>query len=158
VTVKKSLGYFEGDHLPSAESHARIREEARRAVQRATRQKSPILKVTLPVAFELDLSGDKNPLVTEMTQENLRFIDDDVSQPLSDVDLVAQYERVAYSGPETVTFTCNRYADAYNTLFTIMTHFYERDIEWLMEEVAKPEEYRRDLRQLIAGSPLNYLA
>jgi D-amino peptidase len=158
VVVKKSLGYFEGDHLPLAESHARIREGARRAVQKAAQQKTPILKVSLPVTFELDLCGEKNSLVTEMTQENLRFVDDDVSQPLSDVDLVAQYEKVGYCGPETVTFTCNRYLDAYNTLFTIMMNFYERDIEWLLEEVAKPEEYRRDLRQLIAGSPLNYLA
>jgi len=157
VTVKKSLGYFEGEHLPLAESHARIREGARRAVQKATTQKSPILKVTLPVTFELDLCGEQNPLVTEMRQENLRFVDDDVSQSLSDAELVAQYEKVSYCGPETMTFTCNRYMDAYNTLFAIMTHFYERDIEWLMEEVAKPEEYRRDLQQLIAGSPLNYL-
>jgi hypothetical protein len=156
--VKKSLGYFAGEHLPLAESHARIREGARRAVQGAVKRKSPILKVTLPVTFELDLCGMNNPLVTEMTQENLRFVDDDISQSLSDVDLVAQYEKVGFCGPETVTFTCNRYMDAYNTLFAIMTHFYERDIEWLMEEVAKPEEYRRDLRQLIAGSPLNYLA
>lgn len=26
------------------------------------------------------------------------------------------------------------------------------------EEVAKPEEYRRDLQKFVAGSPLNYLA
>jgi hypothetical protein len=38
------------------------------------------------------------------------------------------------------------------------THSQYPRIEWHMEEVAKPEEYRRDLQQLIAGSPLNYLA
>lgn len=157
VTVKKSLGYFEGDHLPLAESHARIREGAKRAVQKAVKQRPPILKIDLPVTFELDLCLQQNPLVTEMAKENLRFVDDDVSQPLSDLDLVAQYERVDRRGSEAVAFTCNRYVDAYNTLFSIMTHFYERDIEWLLEEVAKPEEYRRNLQKLIAESPLNYL-
>jgi hypothetical protein len=41
-------------------------------------------------------------------------------------------------------------------LFAIMMNFYGRDIEWLLEEAAKPEEYRRDLQQLRAGSPLNH--
>ena len=39
----------------------------------------------------------------------------------------------------------------------IMKNWYERDIEWLMEEVAKPEEYRRNLQPLIAGSPLTFM-
>ena len=34
VAVKKSVGYFEGEHLPLAEAHARIREAAKRAVQK----------------------------------------------------------------------------------------------------------------------------
>ncbi len=56
-----------------------------------------------------------------------------------------------------MSLTFNRYADAYNTLFRILLHFYERDIEWLMEEVADPDGYRRDLAPLVGESPLNYV-
>jgi hypothetical protein len=47
--------------------------------------------------------------------------------------------------------------DAYNTLSAIMSRFYEHDIEWLIEEVAKPEEYRRDLEHFLGGHPLHYV-
>ncbi len=157
VAVKKSLGYFQGEHLPLGESHARIREAAKRAVQRAARTRPAVLKVQLPVVIDVDLCRWGNSLVTEMVRENRRFVDDDRTEPLSDVELVAQYEPVQLSGPETVSFACGRYADAYNTLFAIMSHFYERDIEWLIEEVAKPEEYRRDLEHFLGGHPLNYV-
>lgn len=161
VEVKQSLGYFKGRHLPLPESHARIREGARRAVQKLAAHTPPNLDVTLPVTIELDLSHPANELVTEMERENRRFIDDDTPHGMSDADLVTRYPPAQTSverrSPETVAYVCNRYVDAYNTLFTIMTHFYERDIEWLIEEVAKPEEYRRNLQPLIAGSPLNFM-
>jgi hypothetical protein len=75
---------------------------------------------------------------------------------LSDVELVGQDEPVQLNGPETISFACGRYVDAYNTLSAIMSRFYEHDIEWLIEEVAKPEEYRRDLEHFLGGHPLHY--
>jgi len=157
VAVKKSLGYFQGEHLPLSESHARIREAAERAVRKAQRLRPTVLKTALPVVFEVDLCRHDNPLVTEMFAENSRFLDDDRAGELSDVQLIAEYAPVQLSGPETISFACGRYSDAYNTLFAIMSHFYERDIEWLIEEVSKPEEYRRNLEQFVAGQPLNYM-
>ena len=157
VAVKKSLGYFKGEHLPLSESHARIREAAKRAVQKAQKLRPATLKVKLPVVFEVDLCRNSNSLVSEMAAENSRFLDDDRSGELSDVQLIVEHSPVQLSGPETISFACGRYADAYNTLFAILSHFYERDIEWLIEEVAKPEEYRRNLEQLVAGQPLHYI-
>ena len=158
VAVKKSLGYFEGDHLPLSESHARIREAAKRAVQKAKKLRSAAIEVKLPVTFEIDLSHKDNTLVTGMISENARFLDDDRRDDLSDLQLVQEYSpSVQLTGPDTVSFVCNRYPDAYNTLFAVMSHFYERDIEWLIEEVAKPEEYRRNLERFIAGQPLSYI-
>jgi len=157
VAVKKSLGYFEGEHLPLSESHARIREAAKRAVQKAKKLRSAAIKVKLPVTFEIDLCRNDNSLVTDMVAENTRFLDDDRRDGISDLQLVAEYSPVQFSGPETVSFVCGRYVDAYNTLFGILMHFYERDIEWLIEEVAKPEEYRRNLERFIAGQPLTYI-
>ena len=157
VAVKKSLGYFRGEHLPMAESRARIREAAKRAVQQAARMRPAVLKVQLPVVVEVDLCRYDNSLVTEMDRENLRFLDNDQTEGLSDVELVGQHEPVQLSGPETISFACGRYVDAYNTLSAIMSRFYERDIEWLIEEVAKPEEYRRDLEHFLGGHPLQYV-
>jgi D-amino peptidase len=157
VSVKKSLGYFEGEHLPLAESHARIREAAKRAVERFAHNRPPSPRADLPVTFELDLARWDNPLVTRMEEENLRFVDDDTDLSLSDIELIAEYEPVEIRGPQTVSFTFNRYFEAYNMLFRILSYFYERDIEWLLEEVASPDAYRRDLNILVAGSSLNYL-
>lgn len=161
VAVKKSLGYFEGEHLPLKESHARIREAAKRAVRRISaksisKRPSPP-KAKLPVTFELALARDKNELVSRMHDENHRFCDDDTQESLSDAELIAKYEPVEFQWPETVSFTFNRYQDAYNMLFRILLYFYERDIEWLMEEVANPDKYHQRLAQLAGDSPFNYL-
>ena len=157
VAVKKSLGYFQGEHLPLKESHARIREAAKRAVARFSRARPTPPKAELPVTFELDLARHENTLVTKMKDENLRFVDDDTSGALADVELIAEHEPVQVRWPETVSFTCNRYADAYNLLFRILMYFYERDIEWLLEEIADPERYKRDFARLVGDSPLNYV-
>jgi D-amino peptidase len=157
VAVKKSLGYFEGEHLPIAESHARIREAAKRAVERFARSRPSPPRVEVPVTFELDLARQENPLVTRMEEENLRFVDQDTERRSSDIELIAEYEPVEIRGPQTVSFTLNQYVDAYNMLFRILLYFYERDIEWLLEEVAAPDDYRRDLAELVGNSPLNYV-
>lgn len=162
VAVKKSVGYFEGEHLPLKESHARIYEAAKRAVKEfslkraETRPTPPCVK--LPVSFELDLSSDKNDLIPCMHEENARFGDEDTDVSLNDAQLIARYEPVEFHWPGTVSFTFNRYQDAYNMLFRILLYFYERDIEWLMEEVADPDKYQERLSKLAGtDSPFNYL-
>lgn len=162
VAVKKSLGYFEGEHLPFKESHARIREAAQRAVskfsvKRAETRPTPP-KAGLPVTIELDLAHDENDLIHCMHEENHRYLDDDTEDELSDARLIANYEPVEFQWPGTVSFTFNRYQDAYNQLFRILLYFYERDIEWLMEEIANPDKYHQRLAALAgADSPFNYL-
>jgi len=106
---------------------------------------------------ELDLARHENSLVTKMKEENLRFADADTDQPLSDAELIAENEPVQVRWPETVSFTFNRYADAYNMLFRILMYFYERDIEWLLEVIADPEGYKRNFARLVGDSPLNYV-
>lgn len=162
VQVKKSVGYFEGEHLPLKESHALIYEAAKRAVKKASAKvpgSSPNPpKADLPVTIELDLSSDQNDLIHCMHEENHRFTDDDSDVLLSDADVIAKYEPVEFQWPGTVSFTFNRYQDAYNELFRILLYFYERDIEWLMEEIANPDEYHHRLAQLAGeDSPFNYL-
>src|SRR5262249_50083231 len=108
--------------------------------------------------FELDLASDKNDLISCMHEENHRFVDDDTDAVMSDAQLIAAHEPVEFRWPETVSFTFNRYQDAYNLLFRILLYFYERDIEWLMEEVADPDKYHERLSQLAGeDSPFNYL-
>ena len=163
VQVKKSIGYFEGEHLPLKESHARIYEAAKRAVK-AFSVKTPatqpnIVKATLPVTIEVDLSADTNELIHCMHEENHRYLDDDVDDgDLSDAQLIAKYEPVEFHWPGTVSFMFNRYQDAYNELFRVLMYFYERDIEWLIEEIANPDVYHQRLAQLAGeDSPFNYL-
>jgi len=54
--VKKSLGFFKGDHLPIDRSRKLLRETAAQAVRSAS--KIATLKCKLPVTIELDLSSD----------------------------------------------------------------------------------------------------
>ena len=163
VAVKKSIGYFEGEHLPLAESHARIYEAAKRAVKKYSvrnkaTQPNPLGPASLPVTFEVDLAHDTNDLIHCMHEENHRFSDDDCGDNLSDVQLIAKHEPVQFHWPGTVSFTYNRYQDAYNELFRILMYFYERDIEWLLEEIADPGKYHQRLDQLAGtDSPFNYL-
>ena len=165
VAVKKSVGYFEGEHLPLAEAHARIREAAKRAVQKFSVNRTetqrppqmPTARANLPVTFEVDLAHDTNDLIHCMHDENHRFCDDDDDDSLSDAALIAKYEPVEFQWPGTVSFTFNRYQDAYNMLFRLLLYFYERDIEWLVEEIANPDVYHQRLAGLAADSPFNYL-
>lgn len=160
--VKKSLGYFEGEHLPLKESHARIYEAAKRAVKKFSikskaTQLDPVL-ASSPVSFEVDLASDTNDLIHCMHDENHRFDDDDSEEHLSDAQLIAKHEPVDFHWPGTVSFMFNRYQDAYNELFRILMYFYERDIEWLIEEIANPDKYHQRLEQLKGqDSPFNYL-
>lgn len=159
VAVKKSLGYFEGEHLPLKESHARIFEAAKRSVQKLSSGRRPENppKAKLPVTVEIDLAQSENELIHCMHAENHRFHDCDSHEHLSDAELIVRNEPVEFHYPETISFTLNRYQDAYNQIFRIMYYFYERDIEWLMEEVANPDTYHQRLQALAGDSPFNFL-
>ncbi len=143
--LKKSTGFFSGDHLPLDETRPLLRQTARAAVESA-RRIAPV-KCELPVTIELDLSPDpvhESPLGAR-PDDNLRYIDQTWHDPpLSDVDLmVATHPNVTSPQRGTVAFTCEDYPTAYSTLHSVLMEVYERDIENLIDLVASPDEYER---------------
>ena len=158
VEVKKSTGPSSGVHLPIHESHARIREAAKRALAKNRVTPIPVRHAELPICLELDLADRADDPDNAIVRQNDRFSDFDVDRALSDIGLVASLEDVEVSGPKTVAWTSTSYLEAYNSLFGALQHFYERGLEWLIEEVAKPAAYHRDLSELIEkDTSLNYL-
>ena len=158
VEVKHSRGPNTGIHLPIRESHARIREAARRAVKSNTGFTNvKTTRATLPVRLELDLAANTENSISRMLDENDRFRDSGTDTRMSDAELIASLHDVEVCGPGTVAWTCTDYSQAYTSLYRAMLHFYERDIEWLIEEESRPESYSRDLSDLLGDSPLNYL-
>jgi D-amino peptidase len=159
--VKKSVGFFKGEHLPLAESRALLRETARRAVAKA--RALPPVQCELPVTIEVDLSADpvNDPPLAARPDDNQRFVDRVWgAEPLSDVDLIlATHPQVTSPRPGTVAFTCDDYPTAYRTLHSVLLEIYERDIENLIDTVAKPAEYERsDLHQIVGGHSLTEIA
>jgi D-amino peptidase len=155
--VKRSTGYFSGEHLPLDESRRLLRQTARDAVANA-RGIVPVA-CELPVTIELDLSADpvaQTPLGAR-ADDNQRYIDRRWDErPLSDVELaLATHPQTTSPKPGTVTFTCDDYPTAYATLHSILLEVYERDIENLIDVVAQPEQYERpDLPDIVgAHSP-----
>jgi D-amino peptidase len=150
--VKKSTGYFSGEHLPLDESRRLLRQTAREAVADAAGI-GPV-PCELPVTIEVDLSPDPvqaTPLGAR-PDDNQRYIDRTWGDaPLSDVDLVlATHPNVTSPKRGTVAFTCEDYPTAYATLHSILMEVYERDIENLIDIVAAPEEYERpDLDEIV---------
>jgi D-amino peptidase len=150
--VKKSTGFFSGEHLPLDESRRLLRETARDAVA-GTRGVAAV-GCDLPVTIEVDLSPDpvhETPLGAR-ADDNLRYIDRAWAEgPLSDVDLVlATHPDVTSPKRGTVSFTREDYPSAYATLHSILMEVYERDIENLIDIVAAPDEYERpDLDEII---------
>ncbi|MFN8459225.1 MAG: M55 family metallopeptidase [Anaerolineae bacterium] len=143
--VKKSTGYFSGEHLPLHESRRLLRETAKRAVTNAKKIKP--VKCELPVTIEVDMSADpiNDPPFVARSDDNVRFIDRRWdSQPLSDVDLIlATHPEVTSPKKGAISFTCNDYPSAYRTLHSILGEIYERDIENLIDTAANPAEYTR---------------
>jgi D-amino peptidase len=150
--VKKSTGFFSGEHLPLDESRRLLRQTAREAVSSAGGI-APV-PCDLPVTIELDLSPDpvnETPLGAR-ADDNQRYVDRTWGgEPLSDVDLVlATHPQVTSPKRGTVAFTCEDYPTAYATLHSILMEVYERDIENLIDIVAAPEEYERpDLDEIV---------
>lgn len=150
--LKKSTGFFSGEHLPLDETRPLLRQTARAAVQNA--RGVAAIQCELPVTIELDLSSDpvnEAPLGAR-ADDNLRYIDSrHDGEFLSDIDLVlATHANVTSPRPGTIAFTCEDYPTAYATLHSVLMEVYERDIENLVDIVAVPDEYERpDLDDLV---------
>jgi D-aminopeptidase len=161
VQLKKSTGFFSGEHLPIDRSRSLLRNGAKRAVASARRME--LVACELPVTIEVDLSPDpvNDPALAARPDDNVRYIDRawaEESRTLSDVDLVLR-THPAVTSPKsgTVAFTCGDYQTAYRTLHSILLEIYERDIENLIDDVAQPGDYARpDLGDIIGDDyPLN---
>ena len=159
--LKKSLGFFKGDHLPIDRSRKLLRDTAKRAVAEATHI-APA-RVELPVTIEVDLSADPvgDPALAARPDDNVRYIDKrwtEATLELSDVDLILRtHPDVTSPKRGTVAFTAGDYLSAYRTLHSILGEIYERDIENLIDLVAEPGTYARpDLENIVGRDyPLN---
>jgi D-amino peptidase len=155
--VKKSTGYFSGDHLPLDESRKLLRETAKHAVANAGKIKP--VQCRLPVTIEVDLSADpvNDPPLVARPDDNVRFVDRRWGdQPLSDVDLILiTHPQVTSPKRGTISFAFSDYPTAYRTLHSVLMEIYERDIENLIDVLAKPAEYeRKALPDIIGKHPL----
>jgi D-amino peptidase len=159
--VKKSLGYYKGDHLPIDKSRALLRNTAKAAIKGAG--KIPPIRCELPVTIEVDLSPDpvKDPSLAARPEDNISFLDVPLfgeKAPLSDIDLILRtHANVTSPRRGTVSFTAGDYFTAYRTLYSILGQIYERDIENLIDIVANVRDYSRpDLENIVGRDyPLN---
>ena len=159
--VKKSLGFFKGEHLPIDRSRKLLHDTAKRAVSQGRR--IPIAKCDLPATIEVDLSPDpvSDPALAARPDDNVRYVDQrwtEAERRLSDVDLILRtHPQVTSPRRGTVAFTAGDYLTAYRTLHSILGEIYERDIENLIDLVADPAAYARpDLENIVGRDyPLN---
>lgn len=151
--VKKSLDYFEGDHLPLEESRILLRETAERAVSNFDQLKP--VRAETPVTIEVDIAAE--PFCSP--EQNSRWMNphrDD--QTLTDAEMVMEFVDDVERSEETISFTYNNYPDAYRKLHEVLLHIYERGIETLIYDVAEPEKYERpDLDKIIGDHPMTEL-
>ena len=72
VQLKKSVGFFEGDHLPIDRTRKLLRESAKRAVKSARNRQPVVLKG--PVTIEVDVSADavQDPALAQRPHDNIR--------------------------------------------------------------------------------------
>jgi D-amino peptidase len=158
--VKRSTGFFSGEHLPLEESRRLLRETASRAVKNAHKM-APVACET-PVTIEVDLSSDPlgDPPLGARGDDNERWIDQSwEGVQLSDVDLIlATHPQTTSPKAGTIAFSCEDYPTAYSTLHSVLLEIYERDIENLIDKVAKPDEYERpDLGGVIGSHSVTEL-
>jgi D-amino peptidase len=155
--IKRSTGFFSGEHLPLEESRRLLRETSARAVS-TTAKRTPV-RCELPVTVEVDLSADpvSDSALGARPDDNQRWIDQAwEGERLSDVDLIlATHPQVTSPKRGTIAFTCDHYPTAYSTLHSVLLEIYERDIENLIDKVAKPDEYARpELGDIVGSHPV----
>ena len=74
--------------------------------------------------------------------------------------ILATHAQVTSPKTGTISFTCADYPTAYRMLLSVLQEIYERDIENLIDDVAKPHDYARpDLDNIIGTDyPLNEIS
>ncbi len=153
VQLKKSVGFFEGEHLPIDRTRQLLRESAKRAVKAARGREPVVLKG--PVSIEVDLSADasKDPALAQRPHDNISYTDGGYSGSST----LSDFEHIMRNNPDlssprngTVAIETTRFMDAYKKLHKVLGDIYERDIENLIDIVADTEGYQRpDLANII---------
>jgi D-amino peptidase len=148
--TKDSLGYFDGDHRPLAESRPLLRQTAERAITDATYH-APV-RAELPVTIEVDIAAEP----FSSAEQNARWMiphRGDVTY--TDAELVMEFVDGIERAGETIRFTRDNFPDAYRKLHEILLQIYERGIENLVDNVADPGAYDRpDLGDIVGDHPV----
>ena len=146
VQLKKSVGFFEGDHLPIDRTRKLLRESAKRAVKSARNRQPVVLKG--PVTIEVDVSADavQAPALAQRPHDNISHIDGGYAGP----NVLSDFEHIMRNNPDltsprdgTVAIKTKNFTDAYKKLHKVLGDIYERDIENLIDVVADVEGYAR---------------
>ena len=160
VQLKKSVGFFEGDHLPIDLTRKLLRDAARRAVRSAKNRRPVVLKG--PVTIEVDVSANavQDAALAQRPHDNISYIDAGYSGP----NVLSDFEHIMRNNPNlnsprdgTVAIESANFAGAYRKLHKVLGEIYERDIENLIDIVADVEGYRRPGLEDVFGDdyPLN---
>ena len=146
VQLKKSVGFFEGDHLPIDRTRKLLRDAAKRAVKTARGRPPAVLKG--PVTIEVDVSADAvgDAALAQRPHDNISYIDGGYAGP----DALSDFEHIMRNNPDltsprdgTVAIETATFTDAYKKLHKVLGDIYERDIENLIDIVADVEGYAR---------------
>jgi D-amino peptidase len=156
VAVKQGMGRQRGHHLPLGESHRRIREGARRAVERQQGRPVRPVQARVPVDVDVDLPAEPLSHMPDMFEQNARFLDEDDAPVLSDVELVATRQNVERTGPGTVTIRSEQFEDAYRRACGTCLPFLQRN-SLALYEGAERQYSRPEVAELFGDSPLTYL-
>ena len=162
VQTKKSVGFFEGDHLPIDRTRKMLRESAKKAVMSAGKRDPVLLKG--PVTIEVDVSSDavEDAALAQRPHDNISYVDGGYSGP----NVLSDFEHIMRNNPDltsprdgTVSIETKNFTDAYKKLHKVLGDIYERDIENLIDIVADVEGYRRPGLENVLGDdyPLNEL-
>ena len=160
VQLKKSVGFFEGDHLPVDRTRNLLRESAKKAVQSAGKRQPVVVKG--PVTIEVDVSADaaEDAALAQRTHDNISYVDGGYAGP----NALSDFEHIMRNNPDltsprdgTVAIETEKFSDAYRKLHKVLGDIYERDIENLIDIVADVEGYDRPGLENVFGDdyPLN---
>ena len=162
VQTKKSVGFFEGDHLPIDRTRKLLRETAKKAVMSARKRDPVVLKG--PVTIEVDVSADavQDAALAQRPHDNISYVDGGYAGP----NVLSDFEHIMRNNPDltsprdgTVAIETKNFTDAYKKLHKVLGDIYERDIENLIDVVADVEGYSRPGLENVFGDdyPLNEL-